>query len=89
MPLLEIEYKGGDIVIPKDSVEKELGLLSGDILTILIRRKIKLVPQKKSPKEIAKIKQILEDFRDTFESEDFTDWEMERNETWKSWKLQN
>jgi len=26
MPVLEIEYKGSDIVIPKDTAEKELGL---------------------------------------------------------------
>jgi bifunctional DNA-binding transcriptional regulator/antitoxin component of YhaV-PrlF toxin-antitoxin module len=89
MPVLEIEYKGGDIVIPKDTAEKELGLHPGDMLTVSSRRKIKLVPLKKSPEEIARIKQMLEDFRDTFEPADFMDWELERSEIWKSWKLQN
>lgn len=89
MPVLEIEYKGGDIVIPKDTAERELGLHPGDRVIVALQPKLKLVPLKRSPAEIARIKQILEDFRDAFASEDFDNWEVERNELWNSWKLQS
>ncbi|MFN8486668.1 MAG: hypothetical protein U0350_03690 [Caldilineaceae bacterium] len=89
MPVLEIEYKGDDIVIPKETAEKELGLHPGDRLTVAMSPKVKLVPIKRTPAEIAKIKQILEEFRDAFDPEDLADWEAARDELWNSWKLQS
>jgi len=75
MTVLEIEYKGSDIIISKDTVEKELGLHLGDRIIVALQPKVKLVPLKRSPAEIARIKQILEDFRDAFTPEELANWE--------------
>ena len=89
MTVLEIEYKGGDIIISKDTVEKEWGLHPGDRVIVALQPKVKLVPLKRSPAEIARIKQLLEDFREAFAPEELANWETMRNELWNSWKLQH
>lgn len=80
MPVLELEYQGTDLVIPREVAEKELGLHPGDRLEI--RPKIVLTPIERSPEEVAKIEQALEVFRQAFEPEHLADWETTRKALW-------
>lgn len=60
MLTLEIEYKGDDIVIPKETAEKELGLHPGDRLTVFMTPKVKLVPIKRTLAETERLHELLD-----------------------------
>lgn len=84
MPVIELEFQGTDLVIPREVAEKELGLQPGDRLEI--RPKVGLTPVDRSPEEVAKIEQTLEALRQAFEPEHLADWETTRRELWLTWQ---
>jgi hypothetical protein len=87
MSVLEIEYRGDDLVITREMAEQELGLHLGDRLEI--RPKLILVPIDRTPEQIIEIKQLCEALRQAFEQGDLQDWEASRQELWATWKVPN
>ena len=84
MTVLEIEYRGDDLIIPKEVAEKELGLHPGD--RVEIRPKSPLVPIERTPEKSIAIKTALESLRQAFDPDDLTDWETSRKALWATWQ---
>jgi len=83
---LELEYNGDDLIISKEMVEQEFGLLPGDRLEI--RPKLVLVPLKRTPEDLKAIEEACQDLRQAFEPADLEDWEDARKALWDQWQSQ-
>jgi antitoxin component of MazEF toxin-antitoxin module len=84
MTVLEIEYQGDDLIIPKEVVEKELGLHPGD--RVEVRLKTALLVVEPTPETLVAVKRALESLRQAFDPAELADWETSRKALWATWK---
>ena len=87
MTVLEIEYKGGDIVISKDTAEKKLGLHPGDRVTVFMSPKVKLVPIKKTLEEKERLRELLDPTPGSWSEADEEAFNKLREALWSTWQL--
>jgi len=85
--VFEIKYNGTDLVIPKDTIEDQLGLRPGDTLHVLIRSKIKLAPLVRLPDEIESMRIGLEAMAGSWSAQDVEQFQQLRQELWSAWQI--
>ena len=85
--MFEIKYNGTDLVIPKDTIEDQLGLRPGDTLHVLIRSKIKLAPLVRLPDEIESMRVGLEAMAGSWSAQDVEQFQQLRQELWSAWQI--
>lgn len=82
--ILELEYKGNDLIISKDVLEKTFGLRLGDKLEL--RPKLKLIPMQRSVTEINRIRALLDPLAGSWSDEDVQAFNTLRKDLWHTWK---
>jgi bifunctional DNA-binding transcriptional regulator/antitoxin component of YhaV-PrlF toxin-antitoxin module len=85
--VFEIKYNGTDLVIPKNTIEEQLGFRPGDTLHVLIRGKIKLAPLVRLPDEIENMRIGLEAMAGSWSAQDVEQFQQLRQELWSAWQI--
>jgi len=85
--VLEITYTGADVVIPKDTIEDQLGYRPGDKLRVLIHGKVKLVPVVRLPDDTARLRAGLEAMAGSWSGDDVEQFHKLRQELWAEWQI--
>lgn len=85
--VFEIKYNGKDLVIPKDTLEQQLGFRPGDTLHVLIRSKVQLAPVMRLPDEIERMRVGLEAMAGSWSTQDVERFQKLRQELWSAWEI--
>jgi hypothetical protein len=85
--VFEIKYNGTDLIIPKDTIEQQLGFRPGDILHVLIRGKVTLAPVIRLPDEIERMRIGLEAMAGSWSAQDVEQFQQLRQELWSAWQI--
>ncbi|MCB0065001.1 MAG: hypothetical protein KDE19_22915 [Caldilineaceae bacterium] len=85
--MLEIQYTGTDLVIPKDTIEGHYGYRPGDMLRVLIPNKVQLTPVSRLPEDAARVRNALEAVGGSWSAEDAEHFQELRQELWTEWQI--
>lgn len=85
--MFEIKYNGSDLIIPKDTIEQQLGFRPGDTLHVLICSKVKLAPVIRLPDEIERMRIGLEAITGCWSAQDVEQFQKLRQELWSAWQI--
>ena len=85
--MIEIKYTGTDLVIPKDTIEEQLGYRPGDVLRVIIPSKVQLSPLPRLPEVVTHIRETLEAVGGSWSSEDAEHFQQMRQELWTEWQI--
>jgi hypothetical protein len=85
--VLEIQYTGTDLVIPKDTIEGQYGYRPGDMLRLLIPSKAKLTPISRLPEDIARMRDALDAVGGSWTEDDAERFHELRQELWTEWQI--
>jgi hypothetical protein len=87
VPVIEIKYTGVDLIIPKDTIEEQLGYRPGDMLRVLIPSKVQLSPLPRLPEDVAAIRTTLEAVGGSWSPSDAERFQQLREELWTEWQI--
>ncbi len=85
--MLEIQYNGTDLVIPKDTIEGQYGYRPGDMLRVLIPNKLQLKPLSRLPEEVTHLRNTLEAVGGSWSVDDAERFQELRQELWTEWQI--
>ena len=85
--MIEIEYTGTDLVIPKDTIEEQFGYRPGDVLRVIIPSKVQLSPLPRLPEVVTHMRETLEAVGGSWSSEDAEHFQQMRQELWTEWQI--
>ncbi|HRW08662.1 MAG: hypothetical protein KDE53_03375 [Caldilineaceae bacterium] len=85
--MIEIKYTGTDLVIPKDTIEEQLGYRPGDVLRVIIPSKVQLSPLPRLPEVVTHMRETLEAVGGSWSSEDAEHFQQMRQELWTEWQI--
>ncbi|MEZ4731790.1 MAG: hypothetical protein R3E79_32115 [Caldilineaceae bacterium] len=74
-------------MIPKDTIEQQLGFRPGDTLHVLIRSKVQSLPVARLPDEIERMRVGLEAMAGSYPMQDVEQFQKLRQELWSAWQI--